>query len=323
MPTRKPLPSVEIEICRRIRLVREAARLSRPVFARFLGLDSSKLSNIEHFRVPVDSITANAVCRIFRVAPGWLMTGDGRPTQVLPAWVYAPLPETTARTLFSQAYPHLEKLVGRAEQKLSEQTKAIAREVEQRQAEENFDLSPAAFERSWQEATLKVGAADRAEVDAQLATAVFGSPFTMEFENELAIVSEFDDKHSMRNVMAPSDFVDQLQQLTRERGAKSKLAHLLKVSRQRLNEWLSGRSKPSARYLLLLLNWIRNQKMLAARTRQKAQREAAAGKSIEFPNIKKPKQKKRAGSADTRPALKTQKRKSTSHEKAKSGPKKR
>jgi transcriptional regulator with XRE-family HTH domain len=302
-------------------LVREAARFSRPVFARFLGLDSSKLSNIEHFRVPLDYITANAVCRIFRVSPRWLMTGDGRPTQVLPAWVYAPLPETTARTLFSQAYPHLEKLAASAEQTLSEQTKAIAKEVEERLSEKNFDLSPAAFERSWQEATLKVGAADRAEIDAQLATAVFGAPFTVEFENELAIVSEFDDKHSMRAVLAPSDFVEQLQQLTQQRGAKSKLARLLKVSRQRLNEWLSGRSKPSARYLLMLLNWTRTQQMRAGRKRAKSQIRSEE-KSIEFPTVK-PKQKKRAGSAETRPALKTRKSKSTSHEKAKSGLKKR
>jgi transcriptional regulator with XRE-family HTH domain len=322
VPTRKPLPSVEIEICRRIRLIRVAARLSRPVFARFLGLDSSKLSNIELFRVPVDSITATSICRIFRVSPGWLMTGEGRPTQVLPAWVYAPLPDTTARTLFSQAYPHLEKRVSRAEQKLSEQTKAIAQEVEQRQSEENFDLSPAAFERSWQEATLKVGAADRAEIDAQLATAVFGSPFTVEFENELAIVSEFDDKYSMREVLAPSDFVEQLQQLTQQRGAKSKLARLLKVSRQRLNEWLSGRSKPSARYLLLLLNWIRAQRMRPAEKREKIKREASE-KSIEFSTPVKPKQKKRAGSALTQPALKTRKSKSTKYEKAKSDRKKK
>jgi transcriptional regulator with XRE-family HTH domain len=279
---RKPLPSHEVEICRRMRLVREAARLSRPVFARFLGLDSSKLSNIEHFRVPLDYITGNAVCRIFRVSPRWLMTGRGRPTQVLPASVYAPIPEATARTLFSQAYPHLQKLAEHAERKISEQTQAIVHQLEARESQGHFDLSPAEFERSWQEAVLKTGASERAEIDAELATTVFGSPFTIEFENELAIVAEFDDKSLMRKVVAPSDLIDQVQSLTQQRGAKAKLARHLKVSRQRLNEWLSGRSKPSARYLLLLLNWTRTQQH-----RQRPRSEP---------------QKKRAGSEKAQPA---------------------
>jgi DNA-binding phage protein len=131
--------------------------------------------------------------------------------------------------------------------------------VEDDDSRPDADLSTAALERTWQEAVLETGASDRADVDAQLAQAVFGSPFNVEFENELAIVSGFDDKPFMRQVAAPEDLIDQVLNLTRERGAKAKLARALKVSRQRLNEWLSGRSKPSARYLLLLLNWTRHQ----------------------------------------------------------------
>lgn len=253
-----------------MRLVREAARLSRPGFARFLGLDSSKLSNIEHFRVPLDYITAIAVCRIFRVCPRWLMTGQGRPTKVLPAWVYAPIPEATGgRTLFSQAYPFLEKRVGSAEKRRSEEHEAISQEFKEAASRPGFDTSPAGLARAWQEAVEKVGASDQADVDAQLAGAVFRSPFTVEFENELAIVSNFDDRWPMLKVVAPEDLIDQVQRLTQERGAKAKLARFLQVSRQRLNEWLSGRSKPSARYLLLLLNWTRAQQRRQSTTDKK------------------------------------------------------
>jgi hypothetical protein len=191
------------------------------------------------------------------------MTGQGRPTQVLPIWVYAPLPRATARTLFTQAYPEIEKLVSRAETVLSEQTKSIARRAEIRDLQPGADLSPMGMERVWQEEILEQGAADRADVDAQLREAVFGSPFNVEFENELAIVSGFDDKSAMHPVAAPEDLIAEILRLTEERGAKAKLARFLQVSRQRLNEWLSGRSKPSARYLLLLLNWTRTQRSRA------------------------------------------------------------
>ena len=290
VPARKPLSPSEVEICRRIRLVRDAARFSRPIFARFLGLDSSKLSNIENFRVPLDYITANSICRVFRVSARWLMTGKGRPTQVLPTWVYAPISGATGRTLFSQAYSDIEKLVSRAEKAMSAQTEEIARKVKAMDSQPGADLSATGLERSWQEATMETGAADRADVDAQLREAVFGSPFTVEFENELAIVSGFDDKSPMRSVVAPEDLIAQVLRLTEKRGAKTKLATLLQVSRQRLNEWLSGRSKPSARYLLLLINWTRHEQR-RARARTDHSKKSA-------PEVKK-----------ARPALTTRKRK--------------
>jgi transcriptional regulator with XRE-family HTH domain len=311
VPARKPLPSTEVEICRRVRLVREAARFSRPVFGRFLGLDSSKVSNIEHCRIALDYITGNSLCRIFRVSAAWLVTGNGRPTEVLIDSVYAPIAGASPRTAFSEAYPELQRRVIQAQKTLSDQTKAIVRHIEQREV---FDLSPTGLERSWQESAHHTGAAERAEIDAKLMTAVFGSPFNVEFENELAIVSGFDDKQAMRDVVAPSDLVSQLQQLTHERGAKSKLARLLKVSRQRLNEWLSGRSKPSARYLLLLLNWMRHQ-------RQKSQREATQ-KGEDFPKIANP-NKKSAPEARKHDRRKRPERKITKNEKPSSDRKKK
>ncbi len=261
MPVRKPLPSIEVEICRRVRLVREAARFSRPRFGRFLAVDSSKLSNIENFRIALDYITGNALCLIFKVSPSWLATGEGRPTQVLPASVYSPIAGATGRTLFSQAVPHLLERAKNAEQILSKQNKAIVKGLEKRERQGDYPyLSPIALERAWQEEALRVGASERMEIDAGLATAVFGQPFTVEFENELAIVSGFDDRLPMREVPAPSDLIDRVRSLTQERGAKSQLArNILKVSRQRLNEWLSGRSMPSARYMTMLLNWTMSQ----------------------------------------------------------------
>lgn len=125
---------------------------------------------------------------------------------------------------------------------------------------------------------------------------VSGSEDGKSFPKELAFVSEYDDKSAMPDINDPSDLIAQVHDFTKARGAKTSLARdVLKVSRQRLNEWLSGRSKPSAGYAIQLHNWT----------------------------VKQKKQKKRAGSASTPPALKTRKSKSKSHEKAKSDQKKR
>jgi transcriptional regulator with XRE-family HTH domain len=83
-----------------------------------------------------------------------------------------------------------------------------------------------------------------------------------------------------------------LKNATREHGLKTALARSLGVSPQRLNHWLSGTNVPGGEVVLQMLEWV-----------------AAVEE----------KQKKRAGSEVTRPALKTRKSKSTSHEKAKSG----
>jgi transcriptional regulator with XRE-family HTH domain len=83
--------------------------------------------------------------------------------------------------------------------------------------------------------------------------------------------------------------------LTDRHGARAQLAREFEVTPQAVAEWLSGASAPTAETTLRLREWVS---------------EAEA------------KQKKRAGSATTRPALKTRKSKSNKHEKAKSSRKK-
>lgn len=81
---------------------------------------------------------------------------------------------------------------------------------------------------------------------------------------------------------------------TTQRGMKAQLARFLGVPPQRLTDWFSGAIVPGGEVVLQLLEWV-------------AAEEAKQ-------------QTKRAGGASTRPALKTRKAKSTSHEKDKSGP---
>jgi len=89
--------------------------------------------------------------------------------------------------------------------------------------------------------------------------------------------------------------IARLKNATREVGLKTKLAQKLGVPRQRLNDWLSGTNVPGGEVVLQMVEWV-----TAVEAKQQP--------------------KKRAGSALTRPALKTRKSKSTTNEKAKSGP---
>jgi DNA-binding transcriptional regulator YdaS (Cro superfamily) len=86
-----------------------------------------------------------------------------------------------------------------------------------------------------------------------------------------------------------------LRSATNHYGGKTKLAQLFGVTPQAVTQWLSRNSKvtPTAETTLRLLEWV--------------QREEA-------------KPKKRTGSAETRPALKTRNQKALSHDKPKSGP---
>jgi transcriptional regulator with XRE-family HTH domain len=92
-----------------------------------------------------------------------------------------------------------------------------------------------------------------------------------------------------------SELRSRLRRATKSRGAQAALARKFNVSTAAVAQWLTGASAPTAETTLQLLEWV---------TAEEAQS----------------KQKKRAGSGSTLPALKARKSKSTRNEKAKSGP---
>lgn len=89
-----------------------------------------------------------------------------------------------------------------------------------------------------------------------------------------------------------------LRRATADAGSKAALARLFGVTTQAVSQWLSGASAPTADTTLRLLEWVTAEEATST-------------------------QKKRAGSADTRPALKTRKANPLGHEKAKSDRKKK
>jgi transcriptional regulator with XRE-family HTH domain len=113
MPRKNPLPDEEIEIGRRVRMIRERRQMSRSSFAQEMAVDGSIIANIEHGRAPLRFELAMRICARWSVNPRWLATGalpvvfqihfGGYDSRIAP------------RTLFSSAYEqHLRKGVEKA-----------------------------------------------------------------------------------------------------------------------------------------------------------------------------------------------------------------
>lgn len=96
---------------------------------------------------------------------------------------------------------------------------------------------------------------------------------------------------TMKQAALWNDLRLRLRAVTSRYGARAQLARKVGVRRQAVDQWLSGRSAPTAETTLHLLEWV---------------------------TLEEAKQKSSAASASTQAALKTRKSKSTSYEKAKS-----
>jgi len=53
--------------------------------------------------------------------------------------------------------------------------------------------------------------------------------------------------------------IAKLREKTKMRGQKAALARELKITRQAVDQWLSGNSKPTAETTLKLLHWVEQQ----------------------------------------------------------------
>jgi transcriptional regulator with XRE-family HTH domain len=75
VPRQNPIAKREVEICARVRLIREQRKLSRVAFASAMNVDSSELSRVEHQRAPLRYGLGRSLCEHFDVSQRWLATG--------------------------------------------------------------------------------------------------------------------------------------------------------------------------------------------------------------------------------------------------------
>lgn len=101
--TKSNLSVHEVEICGRVRQVREAARLSQMAFARSVGVTRVKISNCEYALAPLRFELAESICAQLDINLQWLATGQGprHPRVVISPELSNQIPK---RMLLSKAY---------------------------------------------------------------------------------------------------------------------------------------------------------------------------------------------------------------------------
>jgi transcriptional regulator with XRE-family HTH domain len=113
----------ELEICQRVREVRDIFKWSQPDFAKELGISRVRLASYEYGRAPIRYWFAQTLCSKFQISQMWLATGQkpiNRFIEISPE-VESKIP---ARMLFSEAY---DNIIGSM---VVERLKRIAREFD-------------------------------------------------------------------------------------------------------------------------------------------------------------------------------------------------
>jgi len=97
------MPANEVEICKRIKEFRMLIGLSRVMFARKAGIDSSQIANYEHGRSPLRFGDAHKIILAFDLNPRWLATGQ-KPVELILAWTKLHSWNEHHEALFSDIY---------------------------------------------------------------------------------------------------------------------------------------------------------------------------------------------------------------------------
>jgi len=274
-----PIPSRlmnegEREICGRLRDLREQVGWSQTEFAHALGTTRDQLASIEYERNPLRYWLADRVCEKLDVCQRWLACGAGQVKG------YVALPseiglEIKPRELFSSAWT---RRIAHLVQRRMQDVERMKRVLEAHPDAANkllvdrlynlallwFDrIPPGLYDDYFGELNAISSAFFWRHQNEMLRLADKRSPAPSEngrqesLDNGKALAHNSDVKSEICSL---SDLIAELRKLTVPRGVKAALARELKVSRQAVDQWLSGASSPSGETAIRLLNWIRQQK---------------------------------------------------------------
>jgi transcriptional regulator with XRE-family HTH domain len=259
MPRKTPLPPRETQICERLLYVRRRLGLSREMFARRAGIGASQLSRYEHQRSPVLLIDALRACEAFGIGIAWLATGEGDPAAG--AYGVAKLAaalKVDERSRFSEIYD--QDLQGRIKKSRAESMEKWA------------NLMAAIDQLKKLTRSMKPSSRLRKDFVQRLLDTIIREltqeqerrsalRMTLKLNEEAApLTTGFtsDTGELMAAEIPPTwnELRSQVASLTKQRGAKTRLAKLLGVSQQAVSEWLTGSNAPSADNTLRLLHWV-------------------------------------------------------------------
>lgn len=300
MPSRytgfSELTEFEAAIGKRVRAARKQVRLSQSKLAPVIGLTRDQLNNVEIGRVGLRFGPGWSVCAELDINPLWLAFGSTEAPEKdgfldLSGGIDAVAGDKLFSTVMEDLQGSDEEWPGYAHFRatsLRHKQRKRSEFAKQQALEEWFAAIPFDEDEDFWRIVRRFAA-------------IYARSRNDSVKRGLTIRSTSINVASMKSkgpLWPP--LRERIRRLVRGYGAKSMLARQVGLSRQAINALLSTcRGKPylpSAEYTLRLLDWV---------TAEEA----------------KSKQKKRAGSAETRPALKTRKSKSTTNESKKSGQK--
>jgi len=275
----------EREICERVHLIRIGIiKWSQPNLARELGLTHNQLAGLEYARAPLRYRVGNILCDRFNINQRWLATG------ALPQRHYVDIDpyfeaQIQPSMLFSEAYDNLlAKLVGPQLEVLAQKLFCAVEDIDKSTRRIGVSWpagSPVAMtariyhDRLIDWRVRKLPESKQVEIFKRLNAvldellpgmqpghALSSKPHPRKSKSKELLDNQFGmmDKEGVKaKIRSLPDLINQLRELTKSRGQKAALARELKVSRQAVDQWLSGNSNPSAKTTLELLNWVEQQ----------------------------------------------------------------
>jgi len=281
VPRQNPLPQIEVEICERLRLARQATKLSQVAFANLVQIDSSRLASYEHARVPIRFDMALKLGRLADVSLRWLAEGV-EPKKNRFRISESLLAQIPKNCLFSEAWQHLlkpsfdqaiKKFEARTKSKLDGRTLKCSDitvggivgvgyiSASNILSFLNEDLSgvlksipPHLLEGFYAEITntwrhfVNLNIIEIHEWESRMKNLP---------KKDLPHPATFDKKSEVKPQLP--NLLERLNRATRESGKMSALADYLKVPLASVSRWLSGKREPGGEIALKLLQWVEQQ----------------------------------------------------------------
>lgn len=267
MPRSRPLPEEELEICTRLKEVREQFALSRVAIARSSGGDSSALIRVESRRVPLHYSVARWIWRggMHLLNPVYLATGEGPRTVKYGLWLPPPeeinvMPSSLFSTVVARFFEDLRTLSEPdASQRLPlswirEQQRFFDRQRQEIDAQQRVLESHSEWLTSIREAARWMHQKRSIAIQAAVVR-----------EREKKVLTDTSIPALTKPMRTLVTLRDDLRRLTAKPGAKTQLAKDLTAQLKRkanpiplatLSRYLSGDMEPGGEVTLALLNWV-------------------------------------------------------------------
>ena len=253
------------------------------LLASRIGVAPGAITRIELFRVPLSYNTARALFACLDINPKWAATGKGTATGYvqLPSAAALRVPENA---LFSDVfYNYLarffdEKTPDSKSEIVLRHQRAI---VNSRVVKQWFRDVPdglvgeleKAISKAWSDITANCPREDpRRVLQRRLWYEQFVETFEARAADAKASAGQNQSKESLdiwpgvsdnppvsRKIRSLQELIGALRARTKLRGQKAALARSLEVTRQAVDQWLSGNAKPSAEITFKLLQWVEQQ----------------------------------------------------------------